>query len=283
MQHKVEICGVNTSKLKVLKNEETRALLLRAKEGDQQAREELISGNLRLVLSVIQRFSNRGENADDLFQVGCIGLMKAIDNFNTDLDVKFSTYGVPMIIGEIRRYLRDNSTMRVSRAMRDTAYKVLQAKEAYIAQHQKEPTVEEIANILDIKREEVVFALDAILEPVSLYEPVYSDSGDTICVMDQVRDSKNTDEMWLERIALKEAVSHLSEREKKILSMRFFQGKTQMEVSAEIGISQAQVSRLEKNALRQIRKEMYRGRLTDPVRRPLKNSCGENTFRQWRG
>ncbi|MBC5722514.1 Stage II sporulation protein AC [uncultured Flavonifractor sp.] len=256
MQHKVEICGVNTSKLKVLKNEETRALLLRAKEGDQQAREELISGNLRLVLSVIQRFSNRGENADDLFQVGCIGLMKAIDNFNTDLDVKFSTYGVPMIIGEIRRYLRDNSTMRVSRAMRDTAYKVLQAKEAYIAQHQKEPTVEEIANILDIKREEVVFALDAILEPVSLYEPVYSDSGDTICVMDQVRDSKNTDEMWLERIALKEAVSHLSEREKKILSMRFFQGKTQMEVSAEIGISQAQVSRLEKNALRQIRKEM---------------------------
>ena len=210
MQHKVEICGVNTSKLKVLKNEETRALLLKAKEGDQQAREELISGNLRLVLSVIQRFSNRGENADDLFQVGCIGLMKAIDNFNTDLDVKFSTYGVPMIIGEIRRYLRDNSTMRVSRAMRDTAYKVLQAKEAYIAQHQKEPTVEEIANILDIKREEVVFALDAILEPVSLYEPVYSDSGDTICVMDQVRDSKNTDEMWLERIALKEAVSHLS-------------------------------------------------------------------------
>ena len=193
MQHKVEICGVNTSKLKVLKNEETRALLLKAKEGDQQAREELISGNLRLVLSVIQRFSNRGENADDLFQVGCIGLMKAIDNFNTDLDVKFSTYGVPMIIGEIRRYLRDNSTMRVSRAMRDTAYKVLQAKEAYIAQHQKEPTVEEIANILDIKREEVVFALDAILEPVSLYEPVYSDSGDTICVMDQVRDSKNTD------------------------------------------------------------------------------------------
>ena len=252
MQHKVEICGVNTSKLKVLKNEETRALLLRAKEGDQQAREELISGNLRLVLSVIQRFSNRGENADDLFQVGCIGLMKAIDNFNTDLDVKFSTYGVPMIIGEIRRYLRDNSTMRVSRAMRDTAYKVLQAKEAYIAQHQKEPTVEEIANILDIKREEVVFALDAILEPVSLYEPVYSDSGDTICVMDQVRDSKNTDEMWLERIALKEAVSHLSEREKKVLSMRLFQGKTQMEVSAEIGISQAQVSRLEKHALRPI-------------------------------
>ena len=256
MQHKVEICGVNTAKLKVLKSSETQALLLRAKAGDKQAREELIAGNLRLVLSVIQRFSNRGENADDLFQVGCIGLIKAIDNFNTDLDVKFSTYGVPMIVGEIRRYLRDNSTMRVSRAMRDTAYKVLQAKEAYMAQHQKEPTIEEIAKMLDIKREDVVIALDAILEPVSLYEPVYSDSGDTICVMDQVKDNKNNDEMWVERIALKEAVGHLTERERKILSMRFFQGKTQMEVSAEIGISQAQVSRLEKNALRQIRKEM---------------------------
>ena len=256
MQHKVEICGVNTAKLKVLKSSETQALLLRAKAGDAQAREELIAGNLRLVLSVIQRFANRGENADDLFQVGCIGLIKAIDNFNTDLDVKFSTYGVPMIVGEIRRYLRDNSTMRVSRAMRDTAYKVLQAKEAYMAQHQREPSIEEIAKILDIKREDVVMALDAILEPVSLYEPVYSDSGDTICVMDQVRDNKNNDEMWVERIALKEAVGHLTERERKILSMRFFQGKTQMEVSAEIGISQAQVSRLEKNALRQIRKEM---------------------------
>ena len=256
MQHKVEICGVNTAKLKVLKSSETQALLLRAKAGDAQAREELIAGNLRLVLSVIQRFANRGVRTDDLFQVGCIGLIKAIDNFNTDLDVKFSTYGVPMIVGEIRRYLRDNSTMRVSRAMRDTAYKVLQAKEAYMAEHQKEPTVEEIAKILDVKREDVVFALDAILEPVSLYEPVYSDSGDTICVMDQVRDNKNNDEMWVERIALKEAVGHLTERERKILSMRFFQGKTQMEVSAEIGISQAQVSRLEKNALRQIRKEM---------------------------
>ena len=256
MQHKVEICGVNTAKLKVLKSDETRELLLRTKEGDMQAREELIAGNLRLVLSVIQRFANRGENADDLFQVGCIGLIKAIDNFNTDLDVKFSTYGVPMIVGEIRRYLRDNSTMRVSRSMRDTAYKVLQAKEAYMAQHQKEPSVDEIAKILGIKREDVVFALDAILEPVSLYEPVYSDSGDTICVMDQVKDNKNNDEMWVERIALKEAVDHLTERERKILSMRFFQGKTQMEVSAEIGISQAQVSRLEKNALRQIRKEM---------------------------
>ena len=256
MQHKVEICGVNTAKLKVLKSDETRELLLRTKEGDMQAREELIAGNLRLVLSVIQRFANRGENADDLFQVGCIGLIKAIDNFNTDLDVKFSTYGVPMIVGEIRRYLRDNSTMRVSRSMRDTAYKVLQAKEAYMAQHQREPTVDEIANILEVKREDVVFALDAILEPVSLYEPVYSDSGDTICVMDQVKDNKNNDEMWVERIALKEAVDHLTERERKILSMRFFQGKTQIEVSAEIGISQAQVSRLEKNALRQIRKEM---------------------------
>ena len=256
MQHKVEICGVNTYKLKVLKSSETQELLRKAKAGDMQAREDLIAGNLRLVLSVIQRFANRGENADDLFQVGCIGLIKAIDNFNTDLDVKFSTYGVPMIVGEIRRYLRDNSTMRVSRAMRDTAYKVLQAKEAYMAQHQREPSIEEIAKILDVKREDVVFALDAILEPVSLYEPVYSDSGDTICVMDQVKDNKNNDEMWVERIALKEAVDHLTEREQKILSMRFFQGKTQMEVSAEIGISQAQVSRLEKNALRQIRKEM---------------------------
>ena len=221
-----------------------------------KAREELIAGNLRLVLSVIQRFANRGENADDLFQVGCIGLIKAIDNFNTDLDVRFSTYGVPMIVGEIRRYLRDNSTMRVSRAMRDTAYKVLQAKEAYMAEHQREPTVDEIARMLELKREDVVFALDAIVDPVSLYEPVYSDSGDTICVMDQVRDSKNTDENWLEQIALREAIAQLSDREKRILSLRFFQGKTQMEVSTEVGISQAQVSRLEKNALRQIKKDL---------------------------
>ena len=256
MQGKVEICGVNTAKLKVLKNEETAELLKRTKQGDMKAREELIAGNLRLVLSVIQKFTNRGENVDDLFQVGCIGLIKAIDNFDVDLNVKFSTYGVPMIVGEIRRYLRDNSAMRVSRSMRDTAYKVLQAKEAYLAQHQKEPTVEEIAAILGIRREDVVFALDAILEPISLYEPIYSDSGDTVCVMDQVRDTKNTDERWTERIALKEAVGHLTERERKILSMRFFQGKTQMEVSSEIGISQAQVSRLEKNALRQIRKEL---------------------------
>ena len=231
MQNKVEICGVNTSKLKVLKNDETQALLLRAKQGDMKAR-------------------------DDLFQVGCIGLIKAIDNFNTDLDVRFSTYGVPMIVGEIRRYLRDNSTMRVSRAMRDTAYKVLQAKEAYMAEHQREPTVDQIARMLELKREDVVFALDAIVDPVSLYEPVYSDSGDTICVMDQVRDSKNTDENWLEQIAMREAIAKLSDREKRILSLRFFQGKTQMEVSTEVGISQAQVSRLEKNALRQIKKDL---------------------------
>ncbi len=256
MHNKVEICGVNTAKLKVLKNEETQALLLRAKQGDKQAREALIAGNLRLVLSVIQRFVNRGENADDLFQVGCIGLIKAIDNFNTELDVRFSTYGVPMIVGEIRRYLRDNSALRVSRAMRDTAYKVLQAKEAYIAQHQREPTLEQIAQILEIKREDVVFALDAITAPVSLYEPVYSDSGDALCVMDQVRDTKNTDERWLEHLALKDAMSRLTERERLILDLRFYQGRTQMEVSGEIGISQAQVSRLEKNALEQIRRSM---------------------------
>lgn len=256
MQGKVEICGVNTSKLKVLKNEETVALLKRTKEGDMAAREELIAGNLRLVLSVIQKFSNRGENVDDLFQVGCIGLIKAIDNFNTDLDVRFSTYGVPMIVGEIRRYLRDNSSMRVSRSMRDTAYKVLQAKEKFMAEHQREPTMEEIAKMLDLKREDVVLAMDAIMDPVSLYEPVYSDGGDAICVMDQVKDSKNTDESWLEHIALKEAISHLSDRERHILSLRFFEGRTQMEVSAEIGISQAQVSRLEKNAIWKIRKSL---------------------------
>ena len=245
LQGKVEICGVNTAKLKVLKNEETTELLKRTKQGDMAAREALIAGNLRLVLSVIQKFTNRGENVDDLFQVGCIGLIKAIDNFNVDLDVRFSTYGVPMIIGEIRRYLRDN-----------TAYKVLQAKEHFMAEHQREPTVEEIAGMLEIKREDVVFALDAIVDPVSLYEPVYSDGGDTICVMDQVKDSKNTDESWLEQIALKEAIARLSERERHILNLRFFEGKTQMEVSAEVGISQAQVSRLEKNAISQIKKNL---------------------------
>ncbi|MBM6869828.1 RNA polymerase sporulation sigma factor SigG [Pseudoflavonifractor phocaeensis] len=256
MLGKVEICGVNTSKLKVLKNEETMELLKKAKQGDMAAREALIAGNLRLVLSVLQRFSGRGEHVDDLFQVGCIGLIKAIDHFNTDLDVRFSTYGVPMIVGEIRRYLRDNSAVRVSRSMRDTAYKVLQAKERYLSQHQKEPTIEELARLVDIRREEVVLALDAIVDPVSLYEPVYSDGGDPICVMDQVKDNKNTDEQWLEHIALKEAISHLTERERRILRLRFFEGRTQMEVSSEVGLSQAQVSRLEKNAIRQIRKDI---------------------------
>ena len=256
MQGKVEICGVNTSKLKVLKNEETMELLRRTKQGDMAAREELISGNLRLVLSVIQKFANRGENLDDLFQVGCIGLIKAIDNFNIDLDVRFSTYGVPMIIGEIRRYLRDNSSMRVSRSMRDTAYKVLQTKEKFLAEHQREPSIEEIAKKLDLKREDVVFALDAIVDPVSLYEPVYSDGGDTTCVMDQIGDTRNTDENWTDRIALKDALAHLDERERRILSLRFYEGKTQMEVSAEVGISQAQVSRLEKGAINTIKKNI---------------------------
>ena len=256
MQGKVELSGVKTSKLKVLKNEETMALLRRVKEGDMEARDQLIQGNLRLVLSVIQKFMGRGENADDLFQVGCIGLMKAIDNFNVDLDVRFSTYGVPMIVGEVRRYLRDNSAIRVSRSMRDTAYKVLQAKEKYVAEHQREPSLEQLADILEIPREEIVFALDAIADPVSLYEPVYESGGDTVYVMDQVKDKKNTDESWLEHIALSEAMSKLSDREKRILALRFFKGKTQMEVSSEIGISQAQVSRLEKNALAQIRKSM---------------------------
>lgn len=256
MQGKVEICGVNTAKLKVLKNEETMKLLRQTKTGDMAAREALIAGNLRLVLSVIQKFSNRGENVDDLFQVGCIGLIKAIDNFNVDLDVRFSTYGVPMIVGEIRRYLRDNSAMRVSRSMRDTAYKVLQAKERFMGEHHREPTVDEIAKDLEIRREDVVFAMDAIVDPVSLYEPIYSDGGDAICVMDQVKDSKNTDESWLEHIALKEAISCLSERERHILNLRFFEGKTQMEVSAEVGISQAQVSRLEKSAISQIKKNL---------------------------
>lgn len=256
MQGKVEICGINTAKLKVLKSDESMELLRRMRGGDMAAREELISGNLRLVLSVIQRFSGRGENADDLFQVGCIGLIKAIDNFNVDLDVKFSTYGVPMIIGEIRRYLRDNSAIRVSRSVRDMAYRVLQAKEAYLSEHQREPTIEQIAEILEVRREDVVMALDAVVDPVSLFEPIYSDGGDTVCVMDQVRDRKNTDETWLEHIAISDAIAKLSEREQKILDLRFFQGKTQTEVSAEVGISQAQVSRLEKNALNQIKKEL---------------------------
>ena len=253
---KVEISGVNTSKLPVLTREEAKALFLEARQGSEEARQKLIQGNLRLVLSVIKKFDSRGENPDDLFQVGCVGLIKGIDNFNVDLDVFPSTYLVPMIVGEIRRYLRDNSAVRVSRSMRDTAYKVLQAKEAYMAQNQREPSVEEIAKILELKREDVVFALDAIVDPVSLYEPVYSDGGDTICVMDQVRDQKNTDENWLEQIALKEAMDRLSDREKRILNLRFFEGKTQMEVSARIGISQAQISRLEKNAIQKIKRDL---------------------------
>ena len=256
MQGKVEIAGVNTAKLKVLKSSETMELLRRSKAGDRQAREELIEGNLRLVLSVIQRFAGRGESVDDLFQVGCVGLIKAIDNFDISQPVKFSTYGVPMIVGEIRRYLRDNSAIRVSRSMRDTAYRVLQARERLMAENQKEPTVEEIAKVLDIPREEVVFAMDAIVDPVSLYEPIYSEGGDTVCVMDQVSDTKNTDERWTERIALKDAMKLLDPRERRILSLRFYEGKTQMEVSAEVGISQAQVSRLEKGAINTIRKHL---------------------------
>lgn len=256
MQGKVEIAGVNTSRLKVLKSSETLELLRRSKAGDKQAREALIEGNLRLVLSVIQRFAGRGESVDDLFQVGCVGLIKAIDNFDISQPVKFSTYGVPMIVGEIRRYLRDNSAIRVSRSMRDTAYRVLQAREKWMAENQREPTVEQIAKVLDIPREEVVFAMDAIVDPVSLYEPIYSEGGDTVCVMDQVSDRRCTDESWIQRIALKDAISRLTPRERSILMMRFNQGKTQMEVSAQIGISQAQVSRLEKGAIRAIKKEL---------------------------
>ena len=232
-------------------------LLRRTKEGDMEAREQLIAGNLRLVLSVIQKFTGRGESADDLFQVGCIGLIKAIDNFDAENhDVRFSTYGVPMIVGEIRRYLRDNSAIRVSRSLRDTAYKVLQARERLLRQSQREPTVEQLAQELAIPREEVVLAMDAIVDPVSLYEPIYSEGGDTVCVMDQVSDRRCTDESWIQRIALKDAISRLTPRERSILMMRFNQGKTQMEVSAQIGISQAQVSRLEKGAIRAIKKEL---------------------------
>ena len=256
MRGKVEICGINTAKLPVLKNDEMVALLRRTKAGDTAAREQLICGNLRLVLSVLQKFQGRGENVDDLFQVGCIGLMKAIDNFDIDQPVRFSTYGVPMIVGEIRRYLRDNSAVRVSRSMRDTAYKVLQAREKLQAESQREPTVEQIAQYLSIPREEVVLAMDAIVDPVSLYEPIYSEGGDTVCVMDQVSDRRCTDEGWIQHIALKDAIGHLTPRERSILMLRFGQGKTQMEVSAEIGISQAQVSRLEKGAIRSIKKEL---------------------------
>ena len=256
MRGKVEICGIDTTKLQVLKNDEMMELLRRSKNGDADARERLICGNLRLVLSVIQRFINRGANVDDLFQVGCIGLMKAIDNFDVNQCVRFSTYGVPMIVGEIRRYLRDNRSIRVSRSMRDTAYKVLQAREKLVAQDQREPTVEQIARFLDIPREDVVLAMDAVVDPVSLYEPIYSDGGDAMCVMDQVSDSSNTDESWIDQIALKEAISCLGPRERRILAMRFYQGMTQMEVSARIGISQAQVSRLEKSAIARIKEAL---------------------------
>lgn len=256
MYNKVELCGVNTAQLPVLSESEKRQLLLQAHAGDTGARERMVEGNLRLVLSVVQRFAQRGENLDDLFQVGCIGLIKAIDNFDPAQPVRFSTYGVPMIIGEIRRYLRDNSAIRVSRSMRDTAYRVLQAREKLQRENQREPTVEQIAKELDLPREEVVFAMDAVVDPVSLFDPVYSDGGDTVCVMDQVRDTRNTDESWLDRIALREAVDKLSPREQRILAMRFYDGKTQMEVSGEIGISQAQVSRLEKNAISTIRRNL---------------------------
>jgi RNA polymerase sporulation-specific sigma factor len=252
--NKVEICGVNTAKLPVLSGSKMRGLLERLKAGERSAREELINGNLRLVLSVIQRFNNRGEFVDDLFQVGCIGLMKAIDNFDLSQNVKFSTYAVPMIIGEIRRYLRDNNPLRVSRSLRDIAYKALQVRDALISKNSKEPTVAEIAAELKVPREEVVFALDAIQEPISLFEPIYHDGGDPIFVMDQISDERHLDGQWLEGLSIKEAMAKLNDREKMILEMRFFDGRTQMEVAEEIGISQAQVSRLEKTALKHMRR-----------------------------
>jgi RNA polymerase sporulation-specific sigma factor len=254
MINKVEICGVNTSKLPVLKEKEMKELLLSMRNGNTNSREKFIKGNLRLVLSVIQRFNNRGENADDLFQVGCIGLIKSIDNFDLSQSVKFSTYAVPMIIGEIRRYLRDNNSIRVSRSLRDIAYRALQARDKLISKDNREPTVSQIATELQLPREEVIFALDSIQDPISLFEPIYHDGGDAIYVMDQISDNKNQDESWLENISIKEAMKKLSGREKMILNMRFFDGRTQMEVADEIGISQAQVSRLEKTALKHMRK-----------------------------
>lgn len=251
--NKVEICGVNTSRLPILTNDEKEVLFERIKQGDMEAREQYIKGNLRLVLSVIKRFSGSSENPDDLFQIGCIGLIKAIDNFDTTLNVKFSTYAVPMIIGEIRRYLRDNNSIRVSRSLRDTAYKAIYAKENYIKHNLKEPTINEIASEIGIEKEEIVYALDAIQSPVSLYEPVYTEGGDTLYVMDQISDKKNKEENWVEDISLKEALKRLDERERNIIEMRFYHGKTQMEVAQEIGISQAQVSRLEKHALKNMR------------------------------
>ncbi len=254
MVNKVELCGVNTSKLPLLKEEEKEELLRRIQAGDEEAREKYIRGNLRLVLSVIKRFESSSENADDLFQIGCVGLMKAVDHFDPDRLVKFSTYAVPMIIGEIRRYLRDNSPIRVSRSLRDTAYKAIYAKEGYIRQHMKEPTVQEIADEIGIDKEDVVYALDAIQQPMSLHEPVYSDGGDTLYVMDQVSDKKNKEENWVEELSLEAAMERLNERERYIITLRFFEGKTQMEVADQIRISQAQVSRLEKNALKTMRR-----------------------------
>lgn len=252
--NKVEICGVNTSKLPVLSEKEKEELFEKIRQGDKQARHDFIYGNLRLVLSILRRFNNRGENIDDLFQIGCIGLIKALDNFDPIHEVKFSTYAVPMIIGEIRRYLRDNNVIRVSRSVRDIAYKALSAKERLTAESGKEPTVEQLAEELGIKKEEVSLALDAILDPLSLQEPVYHDGADAVFVMDQVKDEKNIDDSWLEKISLMEAMNHLGEREKHILRLRFFDGRTQTEVADEIGISQAQVSRLEKSALSHMRK-----------------------------
>ncbi len=254
--NKVEICGVDTSKLPVMKPKQMKEMMIRVKAGDIRAREEFIRGNLRLVLSVIQRFAGRRENMDDLFQVGCIGLIKAIDNFNVELGVRFSTYAVPMITGELRRYLRDNNAIRVSRSLRDIAYKALQVRNTLSKKDSTEPSVEKIAEELGVNVEDVVFALDAIQDPVSLYEPVYHDGADAIYVMDQLQDKSCADENWLEGIALKEAIDKLSEREKNIITMRFYQGKTQMEVADEIGISQAQVSRLEKNALKSMRRSI---------------------------
>jgi RNA polymerase sporulation-specific sigma factor len=253
--NKVEICGVNTSKLKTLTDEEKRDLLRRSQAGDMQARNELICGNLRLVLSIIQRFTGRKENMDDLFQVGCIGLIKAVDHFNLELDVKFSTYAVPMIIGEIRRYLRDNNAIRISRSVRDLAYRALQVREIWMREKETEPTVDQIAKELGEDRENVLHAMEAIVEPISLYEPVFSDNGDSLYVMDQLSDSGSSDEIWLENIALREAMKKLSERERTIIQLRFYGNKTQMEIAEEIGISQAQVSRLEKGALERIRRE----------------------------
>ena len=253
---KVEICGVNTSKLKTLSSSEKKELLERTKAGDADARDELINGNLKLVLSVIKRFTSRGENPDDLFQIGCIGLIKAIDNFDITLGVQFSTYAVPMIIGELRRFLRDNNAIRVSRSVRDIAYKALGTKEALSLKLGREPRIEEIAKELSVTKEEVVNALDAIVDPISLYEPVFSENGDSIYVMDQISDTKNTDESWLTKIAISEAIKTLSDRERSIIELRFYEGKTQMEVAKEINISQAQVSRLEKGALLRIRKHI---------------------------